>query len=292
MQNVSKRYDMIDFSRIKLASRNGYKENTIVQIGNHKIGDTSITIMAGPCSVESKEQLMRIAQAIKGYNAHFLRGGAYKPRTSPYDFQGLREEGLTYLREVKADMGLPIVTEVVSVEVLDKVMQTADILQIGSRNMHNYELLKAVGKTNKPILLKRGFSATIEEWLLAAEYILAEGNPNVILCERGIRTFETFTRNTLDLSAVAAAKQLTHLPVIVDPSHATGRRDLVIPMALAAIAAGADGIMVEVHHDPQSALSDGGQALTLEMFAELMHQIKKMAPAFSRTLPSENLSLM
>lgn len=285
MHSVSKRYDSIDDSRLKLVHRANHQERTLIQIGNHTIGGSNITIMAGPCSVESLHQLMTIAQAVKEYGSHVLRGGAYKPRTSPYDFQGLKEEGLHYLQEVSVVTGLPIVTEVVSPEVLDKVLETADILQIGSRNMHNYELLKAVGKTNKPVLLKRGFAATIEEWLLAAEYIMAAGNDKVILCERGIRTFETYTRNTLDLSAVAALKQLTHLPVIVDPSHATGRRDLVIPMALAALAAGADGIMVEVHHDPDVALSDGGQALTIDMFKQLIDQIKKMAPFLGRTLP-------
>lgn len=266
-----------------LANRSYHREDTIVSIDPYTIGGSSLTIIAGPCSVESREQLNQIASGVKQYGGHILRGGAYKPRTSPYDFQGLKEEGLQLLKETSEITGMPIVTEVITPEHVGIVAQYADILQIGARNMQNYELLKEVGQVNKPILLKRGIAATIEEFLLAAEYIMHAGNDQVILCERGIRTFETYTRNTLDLSAVALIKQLSHLPIIVDPSHATGRKDIILPLVKAAIAVGADGIMVEVHHQPEQALSDGAQSITLEMFAEMMDDVTKLAHTIGRS---------
>lgn len=275
----------IDAEKIKLANRLYKPHDTIVKIGEYSIGGQGLTVIAGPCSVESREQIHTIATGVKRIGAQMLRGGAYKPRTSPYDFQGLKEEGLQLLKEARETTGLPIVTEVMSPELVEKVAEYADVLQIGARNMQNYELLKQLGKVNKPVLLKRGISATIEEFLLAAEYIMFSGNENVILCERGIRTFEKYTRNTLDLSAVALLKQMTHLPVIVDPSHASGRWDLVIPLAKAAIAVGADGLIVEVHHQPELALSDGQQSLTLEMFAEMMNEVTKIAIALDRFIP-------
>lgn len=278
----------IDDEKFKLTNRLYHPEDTVVKIGKYQIGGNQITIIAGPCSVESREQLNRTADGVKRAGAHLLRGGAYKPRTSPYDFQGLKEEGLELLKESRERTGMPIVTEVVSPELVEKVSEYADLLQIGARNMQNYELLKEVGQANKPVLLKRGISATIEEFLLAAEYIIFSGNENVILCERGIRTFEKYTRNTLDLSAVALIKQMSHLPVIVDPSHASGRKDLIIPLAKAAIAAGADGVMVEVHHQPELALSDGQQSLTLEMFGEMMSEVRKIADAIGRPIPLGN----
>ncbi len=274
----------LDDEKIKLANRHYNLQDTVVRIGEHAIGGNEIAIIAGPCSVESREQIHIIASGVKQFGAQFLRGGAYKPRTSPYDFQGLKEEGLELLKETKATTGLPIVTEVMSPDMVETVAEYADVLQIGARNMQNYELLKQVGQVNKPVLLKRGISATIEEFLLAAEYIMFSGNDQVILCERGIRTFEKYTRNTLDLSAVALLKQMSHLPVIVDPSHASGRKDLVIPLAKAAIAVGADGLIVEVHHQPELALSDGPQSLTLEMFAEMMAEVTKIANALDRAV--------
>jgi len=278
----------IDDEKFKLTNRLYHPEDTVVKVGKYQIGGNNITIIAGPCSVESREQINRTADGVKRAGAHLLRGGAYKPRTSPYDFQGLKEEGLELLKESRERTGMPIVTEVVSPELVEKVSEYADLLQIGARNMQNYELLKEVGQANKPVLLKRGISATIEEFLLAAEYIIFSGNENVILCERGIRTFEKYTRNTLDLSAVALIKQMSHLPVIVDPSHASGRKDLIIPLAKAAIAAGADGVMVEVHHQPELALSDGQQSLTLEMFGEMMSEVRKIADAIGRPIPLDD----
>ncbi len=269
--------------KIVLTNRENHHNNTIVSIGPYTIGGQGIAIIAGPCSVENREQITSIARGVKQSGAHLLRGGAYKPRTSPYDFQGLKEEGLLLLQETREITGMPIVTEVITPAQVDIVAHYADVLQIGARNMQNYELLKEVGQVNKPVLLKRGISATIEEFLLAAEYIMHAGNDQVILCERGIRTFEPFTRNTLDLSAVALIKQMSHLPIIVDPSHATGRKDIVIPLVKAAIAVGADGIMVEVHHQPDLALSDGSQSITLEMFAEMMDEVTKIAHTIGRT---------
>jgi len=260
-------------SSYKLVSREFHPANTVIDMGDVKIGDGSVVVMAGPCAVESREQLLEAAQIVKAAGAHFLRGGAFKPRSSPYAFQGLEEMGLQYLAEARELTGLKVVTEVMDVNSVELVCKYADILQIGTRNMQNFHLLRAVGKTNKPVILKRGMAATIDEWLHAAEYIMMEGNPNVILCERGIRTFEEYTRNTLDLSAVGAVKTLSHLPVIVDPSHGTGRWDLVRPMAMASVAAGADGIIVEVHPNPAEARCDGPQSLTPKNFNGLMQDV-------------------
>ena len=254
----------------KLTSREFHPEDTVVRVGDTAVGDGSLAVMAGPCSVESREQLLETATAVAAAGATILRGGAFKPRTSPYSFQGLGVEALRYLAEAGAETGLPVVTEVMEPNQVEIVNRYADILQIGTRNMQNYSLLQAVGRIEKPVMLKRGYGATIEEWLMAAEYIVSSGNPNVILCERGIRTFETYTRNTLDLSAIPLLHHLTHLPVIADPSHGTGKRWLVKPMSLAAVAAGADGVMVEVHPRPDEALSDGDQSLTLPEFRDLM----------------------
>jgi len=260
----------------KLVSREFKQEDTIVDVAGVLIGGNHLAVMAGPCAVESREQLFQSAEIVKKCGAQFLRGGAYKPRTSPYAFQGLEVKGLEMLAEARAKTGLRIVTEVVDVESVPVVSAYADMLQIGSRNMQNFQLLKTVGKTNKPVLLKRGLSATINEWLNAAEYIMSEGNYNVVLCERGIRTYEEYTRNTLDLSAVAAVKNISHLPIIVDPSHGTGRWKLVSPMARAGIAAGADGLMIEVHPNPAEALSDGKQSLTPENFAITMQEVSNI----------------
>ncbi len=260
----------------KLANKLFHPEDTIVDVDGIKIGGGNITIMAGPCSVESEEQLMSIARSVKALGAHILRGGAYKPRTSPYSFQGLGEDGLKILRKAKEETGMPIVTEVMCTDIFDVVEAYADILQIGARNMQNFPLLKRAGKSDKPVLLKRGMSATVEELLMSAEYIMAEGNTNVILCERGIRTFETYTRNTLDISAVPAIKALSHLPIIVDPSHASGRWAMIKPLSKAAIAAGSDGLMIEVHNDPENALSDGAQSLKPEKFEQLMKEINQI----------------
>jgi 3-deoxy-7-phosphoheptulonate synthase len=254
----------------KLTSREFHRDDTVVRVGTAVVGDGSLTVMAGPCSVESRDQLLETAAAVAAAGATILRGGAFKPRTSPYSFQGLGVEALRYLAEAGAQTGLPVVTEVMEPNQVEIVNRYADILQIGTRNMQNYSLLNAVGRIDKPVMLKRGYGATIEEWLMAAEYIVSSGNPNVILCERGIRTFETYTRNTLDLSAIPLLHHLTHLPVIADPSHGTGKRWLVKPMSLAAVAAGADGVMVEVHPRPDEALSDGDQSLTLDEFGDLM----------------------
>lgn len=263
-------------SPYKLVARDAKPEGTIVQAGGLKIGGGFFGVIAGPCAVESREQLLEVAAGLKQAGAGGLRGGAFKPRTSPYSFQGLEEEGLKLLAEARQRTGLPVITELMNLTELELVKEYTDIIQIGARNMQNFGLLRAVGRQSKPVLLKRGLAATVEEWLMAAEYIMSEGNPHVILCERGIRTFETATRNTLDLSGVALAKSLSHLPVVVDPSHGTGKRKLVLPMAKAAVVAGADGLLIEVHPDPANALSDGEQSLNLPEFEELMAQIKAL----------------
>ena len=260
----------------KLASREFQKRNTTISVSNITIGDGSQFIIAGPCAVESRDRFLEAALIVKEAGGNMLRGGAFKPRTSPYSFQGLGEEGLKIMAEARSITGLPIVTEVMDQKTLPMVVEYADIIQVGARNMQNFFLLKELGKINKPVLLKRGLSATIEEWLMAAEYILGNGNPQVILCERGIRTFETYTRNTLDLSAIPVVRELTHLPIIVDPSHATGKRNLVEPMALAAIAAGADGLMVEMHQNPLEAWSDGPQSLFPEEFKHMVKRVQRM----------------
>lgn len=269
----------------KLASREFHPANTVVDVDGVKIGDGNVVVMAGPCAVESREQLLEAAKIVKAGGAQFLRGGAYKPRTSPYSFQGLEEKGLEYLAQAREITSLKIVTEVTEVEAVQTVAQYADLLQIGARNMQNFRLLKEVGRCSKPVMLKRGLCATIDEWLNAAEYIMNEGNPNVILCERGIRTYETYTRNTLDMSAVSAVKHLSHLPIIVDPSHGTGKWRMVKPMSFAAIAAGADGLIIEVHPNPAKALSDGPQSLTPENYAEVMRGVYKI----SDFMKAENL---
>lgn len=268
----------------KLASREFRNENTIIKIGTAEIGGRKVVVMAGPCAVENKTLLIETAKEVKAAGASFIRGGAFKPRTSPYSFQGLGEEGLTYLAEARERTGLPVVTEVMDPRDMDAIVKYADIIQIGARNMQNFRLLKEVGAYHKPVVLKRGISATIKEWLMSAEYIMAGGNHSVILCERGIRTYETATRNTLDLSAVPVLKQLTHLPVIVDPSHAVGKWDLVAPMAKAAVAAGADGLIIEVHPNPEEALSDGEQSLKPKMFKQLMDELKPIAQAVGREI--------
>lgn len=260
----------------KLVSREFKKESTIVKIDNVAIGNGHRAVIAGPCSVESEDQIIQAAELAKKYGANLLRGGAYKPRTSPYSFQGLGIEGLKLLQKAKQVTGLPIVTEVMEVNEVEIVAEYADVLQIGTRNMQNFRLLKAVGKINKPILLKRGMAATLQEFLMSAEYILSEGNYNVILCERGIRTFVEYTRNTLDLNIIPAIKKLSHLPVIVDPSHGTGRSDFVIPLSLAAIAAGADGLIVEMHPNPSKSISDADQTISPQQFMELMKKIKSL----------------
>ena len=249
-----------------------------------KIGGGNLTVIAGPCSVESEEQIVDIARDVKAAGAGILRGGAFKPRTSPYSFQGMEFEGLELLKEARTKTGLPIVSEIMSPKHVEVFDYAVDIIQVGARNMQNFDLLKELGKTKKPILLKRGLSSTIEEWLMSAEYIMAGGNANVILCERGIRTFETYTRNTLDLSAIPAVKRLSHLPIIVDPSHATGMRWMVLPLAMAAVAAGADGIMIEVHNDPEHAKCDGAQSVTPAMFGEIVNKIRPVAAAGGRLM--------
>ncbi|MCC6129653.1 MAG: 3-deoxy-7-phosphoheptulonate synthase [Acidobacteria bacterium] len=268
----------------KLVSREFHPSDTVVPVGGVPVGGTRTIVIAGPCAVETLEQTVTIAKAVKERGADLLRGGAFKPRTSPYSFQGLGDKGLDILAAAREETGLPVVTEVLDTASVELVASKADCLQIGARNMQNFELLKAAGRTGKPVLLKRGMSATLEEFLLAAEYVMAEGNPNVILCERGVRTFSDFTRNTLDLAIIPAVKRISHLPILVDPSHGTGKRNKVIPMSRAAIAAGADGIAVEVHHKPEEALSDGPQALTPDMFADLMKQLRPIAEAVGRSL--------
>jgi len=267
----------------KLANKKFHPEPSIIKVGNTQIGGNVLTIMAGPCAVETEAQLLSIAHAVKATGANFVRGGAYKPRTSPYSFQGLEEEGLRYMQRAKEETGLATICEVTSLDAINSAVKYVDMIQIGARNMQNFYLLKEAGKSGLPVLLKRGLSATIDEWLNAAEYIIAEGNPNVVLCERGIRTFETTTRNTLDISAVPVMKEKTHLPIIVDPSHATGVRAYVKPLAKASIAAGADGLMIEVHNDPAKALSDGPQSLTFEQFDELAKEIRPYANLSGRT---------
>lgn len=269
----------------KFASRQFKSEDTLITTNNVSIGDKKIVTMAGPCAVESEEQIVTIAKYVKDAGAQFIRGGAFKPRTGPYSFQGLGEAGLEMLAAAKEETGLGIVTEVMTPGEVDLVAEYADILQIGARNMQNFYLLRAVGEANMPVLLKRGFSATIDEWLLAAEYIISEDNQDIILCERGIRTYETHTRNTLDLNAVAAVKELSHLPIVVDPSHGTGRRELVAPMSKAAVAAGADGLLIEVHHDPDHSLTgDGVQSLLPKQFDMLMDELRKLAETIGREM--------
>ncbi len=268
----------------KLASREFKPEKSVIQINGVSLGGENIPIMAGPCAVESREQILETALKVKEAGATILRGGAFKPRSSPYSFQGLKEEGLEMLAEAKEKTGLSIVTEVMTAEHVPLVGKVADILQIGTRNMQNYPLLEAAGKYKKPVLLKRGMMATLEEFLMAAEYILSNGNPNVILCERGIRTFEKYTRNTLDLSAVPLLKELSHLPVCVDPSHATGSRSLITPLSKAAIAAGTDALIIEVHPHPEKALSDGAQSLNLEEFSKFMEELRPVAEAVKRRI--------
>ena len=267
----------------RLVSREYRAENTVVDISGVKVGAKDFVVMAGPCSVESREQCMEVAEHVVKAGVKIFRGGAFKPRTSPYSFQGLGEEGLKILGEVKEKFGLLVVTEAMDTESIEMVGRYADIIQIGARNMQNFSLLKKAGRTKKPILLKRGMSATLEEFLMAAEYILAEDNPNVILCERGVRISADHSRNTLDLSAIPYVQRTSHLPIIADPSHGTGLKDYVLPLSRASIAVGADGLLVEVHHDPANALSDGAQAITPEMFHELMKQIRSIATVIDRT---------
>ncbi len=268
----------------KLASREFKKENTEINVSGVVIGGRKIPVMAGPCAVENRTTLINIAEKVKAAGASFLRGGAYKPRTSPYSFQGLGEEGLKYLAEAREKTGLPIVTEIMDPRDMDVILKYADIIQIGARNMQNFRLLLEVGSSHKPVLLKRGLSSTIKEWLMSAEYIMSRGNQNVMLCERGIRTFETATRNTLDLSAVPVLKQLTHLPVVVDPSHGVGKSDLVAPMTKAAVAAGADALIIEVHTNPEEAMSDGEQSLKPGQFEMLMEELKPVAVSVGREI--------
>ena len=282
-------YDCIDkVMRVqepyKRANRMFHPEDSIVDVCGVKVGGKQITVMAGPCSVETREQIIGVAEDVKQMGAAILRGGAFKPRTSPYSFQGLQETGLDLLKEAKAVTGLPIITEIMSADKIERFVEDVDVIQVGARNMQNFELLKELGKTDKPILLKRGLSATIEEWLMSAEYIMAGGNDNVILCERGIRTFENYTRNTLDLSAIPAVKKLSHLPVVVGPSHAAGMWWMVEPLAKAAVAVGADGLIIEVHNDPEHALCDGAQSLKPERFGRLMQDLKIIAGAVGREL--------
>lgn len=269
----------------KRASRSFHPQNSIIDVSGVKVGGKKLVVMAGPCSIETPEQIHTVAQAVKNSGASLLRGGAFKPRTSPYSFQGLREKGLDMLIEAAKDVQLPVVTELMSADKIGTFLEKkVDLIQIGARNMQNFDLLRAVGRLNVPVLLKRGLSATIDEWLMSAEYIMSEGNQNVILCERDIRTFEKATRNTLDLSAVTVVKRRSHLPVIVDPSHATGHRWMVEDMAMAAIAAGADGIMCEVHNDPEHAWCDGAESITPETFDHLMGRLRQLAPIVGREL--------
>lgn len=268
----------------KKANRIFHPTPTIVDVCGQKIGGNKIALIAGPCSVESEGQIVEVAKAVKESGANFLRGGAFKPRTSPYAFQGLKYDGLELLKKAKAETGLPIVTELMSPYDIETFVENVDVIQVGARNMQNFDLLRELGKVNKPILLKRGLSATIEEWLMSAEYIMAGGNENVILCERGIRTFETYTRNILDLSAIPAIKKLSHLPVVVDPSHASGKWWMVEPLAKAAVAVGADGLIIEVHNDPANALCDGPQSIKPELFSKLVEELKVIANAVGREI--------
>ena len=268
----------------KLAGRTFKSEDTVVDLAGVPVGGAEVIAMAGPCSVESAEQIGAVAKTVAASGARVLRGGAFKPRTSPYSFQGHGEEALKWMRAAAADNGMAVVSEVMDPRQIEMMMRYVDCLQVGARNMQNFDLLKELGKVRCPVLLKRGLSSTIEEWLLSAEYILAGGNSQVILCERGIRTFESYTRNTLDISAIPVVKKRSHLPIVVDPSHGTGRREKVIPMARAAVAAGADGLIIEVHHDPDTALSDGPQSITPAMFATLMGELRQIAPVIGREL--------
>jgi len=268
----------------KLVSREVKREDSVVRIGGVPIGGGELVVIGGPCAVESREQTLTVARGIKAAGGHILRGGAFKPRTSPYAFQGLGEEGLRILAQAREETGLPIVTEAVDMESLELVERYADAIQIGARNMQNFALLKRAGKAKKPILLKRGMSATLEEFLMSAEYVVSQGNYDVILCERGVRTFSDYSRNTLDLTIVPAVKQISHLPILVDPSHGTGRRDKVAPLSRAAVAVGADGVIIEVHHDPDRALSDGPQSIKPEAFAALVGELRKVAGAVGRRL--------
>ncbi|MCI8607382.1 MAG: 3-deoxy-7-phosphoheptulonate synthase [Hungatella sp.] len=268
----------------KLVNKKFHPKDSVIPVGNTVIGPGNVTVMAGPCAIESRDQLMETAAAVKQAGATFLRGGAYKPRTSPYSFQGLEEEGLKYMKEAREATGLNVICEVTSAHAIEAAVKYVDMLQIGARNMQNFELLKEAGKSGVPVLLKRGLSATIDEWLNAAEYIISEGNPNIVLCERGIRTYETSTRNTLDISAVPVIRAKSHLPVIVDPSHATGVRAYVEPLAKAAVAVGADGLMIEVHPCPSCALSDGPQSLTFDQFGTLMEDLRPFAQLVGRSL--------
>lgn len=270
-----------------LAQRQPNQATTVIRLNDAvSVGADELLIIGGPCTVESLDQMKLVAQALRQSSVHALRGGAYKPRTSPYSFQGLGEEGLSILNHIRHHYHMPVVTEVMAIDQIDAIAAQADVLQVGSRNMQNFDLLKALGKTDKPVVLKRGLAATIEEFIMAAEYILSHGNPNVILCERGIRSFDTYTRNVLDLGAVVALKQITHLPVIVDPSHATGKRELIPNLAKAAIAAGADGLIVECHPTPEESVSDARQALSLEDMVNLGAELKPLAHAVGRLLPS------
>ncbi len=282
LEGVSEVYRITD--PLKLASRNYKQENTIIKIKDIQIGGNEVIVIAGPCSIENRDQIFTLAEIVAKGGAKILRGGAFKPRSSPYSFQGLGEEGLKLMREAADQNNLLIITEVIEPSQISLVGKYTDIFQVGSRNMQNYPLLIELGKTVKPIMLKRGMAATIEDWLMSAEYILSNGNMNIMLCERGIRTFETYTRNTFDLSAIPVVHQRSHLPIVADPSHATGLRDKVLPMSRAAIAAGADALMVEVHHDPENALSDGPQALLPEQFYEMMRQIRLIADVIGRKI--------
>lgn len=277
--------EVIRISRpFKLSSREFKREDTVIRVGDVDIGGNELVVIAGPCAAETQEQVMSTARIVRAAGARILRGGAFKPSTSPYSFRGLGEDGLKMLAEAKEETGLPLITEVMTPQDVELVVKYADILQVGARNMQNFILLDEVGRANKPVMLKRGMSATVEEWLLAVEYILSQGNRQVILCERGIRTFEHYTRNTMDISAIPIINKLSHLPIIADPSHGTGKWYLVAPMALAAVASGADGLMIEVHPNPDSALKDGAQSLTFEHFQELMKQIAPVAAAVGRNL--------
>ena len=269
----------------KLVGRTFKAEDTIVDLGGVPVGGPEVIVMAGPCSVETREQLGAVAHSVQAAGARVLRGGAFKPRTSPYSFQGHGEEALRWMRTIADELGLAVISEVMDVRTIEMMMRYVDCLQVGARNMQNFDLLKELGRVRRPVLLKRGLSATIEEWLLSAEYILAGGNTQVVLCERGIRTFENATRNTLDISAIPVVKKRSHLPILVDPSHGTGRRDKVIPMARAAVAAGADGLLIEVHNNPEKALSDGAQSLYPEQFETLMGELRVIAPVVGRSLP-------